>query len=282
VAPFDTELFGHWWYEGPQFLGSVYRALRDQPDVRPVTASRHLDTFRARTGIRLATGSWGANGDFSMWLNAQTAFMWPRIWDLETRFWTIAREAIALPSAHEALAQAARELLLVQSSDWQFIVSTGAVTDYGIRRFNGHADACDRLFDAIRDGLASVTWRTRPISRSSFVRSTMCFRTCWSPCAPSCRESATGRWERGTGNGNRRQAADRCPRARLTRVRFSTGSQFPVPGSPSVHAFDRHPRSFLSAPSREPVARGDRARGVSGAAIMTGMRASSRSRIVRS
>ena len=81
--------------------------------------------------------------------------MWPRIWDLETRFWTIAREAIALPSAHEALAQAARELLLVQSSDWQFIVSTGAVTDYGIRRFNGHADACDRLFDAIRDGLAS-------------------------------------------------------------------------------------------------------------------------------
>jgi 1,4-alpha-glucan branching enzyme len=155
VAPFDTELFGHWWYEGPQFLGNVYRALRDQPDVRPVTASRHLDTFRTRTGVRLAAGSWGANGDFSMWLNSQTAFMWPRIWDLETRFWTIAREAIELPSAHEALAQAARELLLVQSSDWQFIVSTGAVTDYGIRRFSGHADACDRLFDAIRDGLAS-------------------------------------------------------------------------------------------------------------------------------
>ena len=155
VAPFDTELFGHWWYEGPQFLGNVYRSLRDQPDVRPVTASEHLAAYRARTGLRLAAGSWGANGDYSMWLNSQTAFTWPKIWQLEERFWTLAREAIELPSAHEALAQAARELLLVQSSDWQFIISTGAVTDYAIRRFHGHADACDRLFTAIRDGLAS-------------------------------------------------------------------------------------------------------------------------------
>ena len=155
VAPFDTELFGHWWHEGPEFLGDVYRSLRVQPDVRPVTASEHLTTYRARTGLRLAAGSWGANGDYSMWLNSQTAWMWPRIWQLEERFWTMAREAIELPSAYEALAQAARELLLVQSSDWQFIVSTGAVADYAIRRFNGHADACDRLFTAIEDGLAS-------------------------------------------------------------------------------------------------------------------------------
>ena len=67
----------------------------------------------------------------------------------------MAREAVELPAADEALAQAARELLLLQSSDWQFIISTGAVTDYGIKRFNGHADACDRLIDAIEDGLAS-------------------------------------------------------------------------------------------------------------------------------
>jgi 1,4-alpha-glucan branching enzyme len=155
VAPFDTELFGHWWHEGPEFLADVYRALRVQPNVRPSTASGHLDTFRARTGLRLAEGSWGANGDFSMWLNHETAWTWPRIWELENRFWTMAREAIELPSAHEALAQAARELLLVQSSDWQFIISTGAVVDYAVRRFTGHADACDRLFAAIRDGLAS-------------------------------------------------------------------------------------------------------------------------------
>jgi 1,4-alpha-glucan branching enzyme len=155
VAPFDTELFGHWWHEGPEFLANVYRALRSQPVVKPATASDHLAVNRARTGLRLAAGSWGANGDYSMWLNSQTAWTWPKIWELEERFWTLAREAIEFPSAYEALAQAARELLLVQSSDWQFIISTGAVTDYAIRRFNGHADACDRLFNAIRDGLVS-------------------------------------------------------------------------------------------------------------------------------
>jgi len=155
VAPFDTELFGHWWHEGPEFLANVYRALRSQPAVKPATASDHLAVNRARTGLRLGAGSWGANGDYSMWLNGQTAWTWPKIWELEERFWTMAREAIEFPPAYDALAQAARELLLVQSSDWQFIISTGAVTDYAIRRFTGHADACDRLFDAIRDGLVS-------------------------------------------------------------------------------------------------------------------------------
>jgi 1,4-alpha-glucan branching enzyme len=155
VAPFDTELFGHWWYEGPEFLANVYRSLQMQPVVKPVTASAHLGAQRARTGLRLATGSWGANGDFSMWLNAQTAWTWPRIWELEERFWTMAREAIEQPAAYDALAQAGREFLLVQSSDWQFIISTGAVSDYAIRRFTGHADACDQLFSAITAGLTS-------------------------------------------------------------------------------------------------------------------------------
>jgi 1,4-alpha-glucan branching enzyme len=155
VAPFDTELFGHWWHEGPEFLGNVYRSLRVQPNVRPATASEHITTYRPRIGLRLAAGSWGANGDYSMWLNPLTEWTWPRIWDLEERFWTLAREAIELPSAYEPLAQATRELLLVQSSDWQFIISTGAVADYAIRRFNGHADACERLFAAIESGLAS-------------------------------------------------------------------------------------------------------------------------------
>jgi len=153
VAPFDTELFGHWWYEGPDFLANVYRALRAQPVVRPVTGSEHLAANRARNGLRLTAGSWGANGDYSMWLNDRTAWTWPTIWKLEDEFWMLAREAIEFPSAHEALAQAARELLLLQSSDWQFIISTGAVTDYAIRRFNGHSDDCTRLLTAIRDGL---------------------------------------------------------------------------------------------------------------------------------
>ena len=64
VAPFDTELFGHWWYEGPDFLGAVYRALRGRPAVRPSTGSQHLARHPSRAAVRMPSGSWGANGDF--------------------------------------------------------------------------------------------------------------------------------------------------------------------------------------------------------------------------
>ncbi|HXE58679.1 MAG TPA: 1,4-alpha-glucan branching protein domain-containing protein [Gemmatimonadales bacterium] len=150
VAPFDTELFGHWWFEGVDFLAGVYRELVHRPGVRPVTAGRHIFEHAPRIGIRLAQGSWGANGDFSMWLNDATRWTWPRLWALEAAFWDAAPAALAAPALRPVLAQAARELLLAQSSDWQFIISTGAVTDYAVRRFNLHCDDAERLLAALR------------------------------------------------------------------------------------------------------------------------------------
>jgi 1,4-alpha-glucan branching enzyme len=153
VAPFDTELFGHWWFEGPEFLASVYRTIgRQQDAVRPMTGSGHLDAHPPRAAIRLPWGSWGANGDNSMWLSDRTAWTWERLWPLEQAFWDVAPNALASPSARPILAQAARELLLAQSSDWQFIISTGAATDYGEKRFNIHCDDATRLIAALAPG----------------------------------------------------------------------------------------------------------------------------------
>ncbi|HEX5386384.1 MAG TPA: 1,4-alpha-glucan branching protein domain-containing protein [Gemmatimonadales bacterium] len=152
VAPFDTELFGHWWFEGPDFLGEVYRALTREPDVRPATGSAHLAEHPARAAIRLPPGTWGANGDYSMWLSDQTAWTWQRLWPLEEAFWDVAGDALAEPAARPVLAQATRELLLAQSSDWQFIISTGAVVDYAERRFNLHCDDTARLIAALTPG----------------------------------------------------------------------------------------------------------------------------------
>src|SRR5207237_10489501 len=75
VAPFDTELFGHWWFEGADFLAATYRALRGK-GVRAVMASRHLEAHPPRTALQLAEGSWGANGDHPMWLHDRTARRW--------------------------------------------------------------------------------------------------------------------------------------------------------------------------------------------------------------
>src|SRR5437763_13740881 len=74
VAPFDTELFGQWWFEGADFLAATYRALRGsgKDGVRAVTASQHLEAHAARTALQLADGCRGAHGDHSMWLNDQT------------------------------------------------------------------------------------------------------------------------------------------------------------------------------------------------------------------
>lgn len=151
VAPFDTELFGHWWFEGTDFLAATYRELRGR-GVRAVTASHHLEAHPASTGLQLAEGSWGANGDHSMWLNDRTAWTWKRLALLEEAFWDAAPPALASPAARPVLAQAARELLLAQASDWQFIISTGAVVDYAERRFTLHCDDAERLIKALAGG----------------------------------------------------------------------------------------------------------------------------------
>ncbi len=152
VAPFDTELFGHWWFEGPDFLGDVYRSLRGRPDVRPTTGSGHLLRHPSRTAIRMPSGSWGANGDFTMWLSEQTAWTWEQLWPLEERFWDAAPSALGSEQTRFILAQAARELLLAQSSDWQFIISTGAAADYGEKRFREHCGETEELVEALVDG----------------------------------------------------------------------------------------------------------------------------------
>jgi 1,4-alpha-glucan branching enzyme len=162
VAPFDTELFGHWWFEGTDFLAAVYRELRHRPGVRPATAGEHLADHAARVGLRLAEGSWGVNGDHTMWRNDRTAWTWQRLSALEGAFWAAAPRALASPAARPVLAQAARELLLAQASDWQFMISTGAVPDYAERRFRQHCDDTDRLLAALTsaesgDGVALAT-----------------------------------------------------------------------------------------------------------------------------
>jgi 1,4-alpha-glucan branching enzyme len=153
VAPFDTELFGHWWFEGPGFLGDVYRSLAGKREViRPATGSRHLQEHPARAAIRLPWGSWGANGDSSMWLSERTAWTWERLWPLEQAFWDVAPTALASPATQSVLAQATRELLLAQSSDWQFIISTGVAADYAERRFQEHCDDAEQLIAALAPG----------------------------------------------------------------------------------------------------------------------------------
>jgi 1,4-alpha-glucan branching enzyme len=157
IAPFDTELFGHWWFEGMDFLKSLYehakpaRAGAGARVCMPSTAGAALAAFPPRTSLRMSTGSWGKDGDFSMWLNPETEWTWRRLWSLEERFWNAVPAAMRRGEARPVLEQAARELLLAQSSDWQFIISTGAAGDYATKRFTEHCDALESLLPFLED-----------------------------------------------------------------------------------------------------------------------------------
>lgn len=147
VAPFDAELFGHWWFEGPRFLRAVIDGLAGDPEVELLTAEGALDCHPPDKVARMPEGSWGENGNHSVWINDRSRWMWEVEYRAENRMAELARE---LPwranKAVEALLRSAgRELLLLQASDWPFVVHSGGAVDYGIQRFGGHATRFDRV-----------------------------------------------------------------------------------------------------------------------------------------
>lgn len=156
IAPFDTELFGHWWFEGVEFLKAMYESVAGTGDCVPSTAGDALAAHPPKISLRMSTGSWGKDGDFSMWLNPETEWTWLRLWALEERFWNAVPTAITRANARPVLEQAGRELLLAQSSDWQFIISTGAAGDYATKRFVEHCDALESLLPYLENPMSDL------------------------------------------------------------------------------------------------------------------------------
>ena len=154
VAPFDAELFGHWWFEGPAFLRDVLLTLgHDRPfgsaqgRVDVVTTAAAVAASPVDKLVRLPEGSWGEGGGHAVWLNDRTRWLWETEYRAEARFRTL-RETLpwrANADVHRMLQRAARELLLLQASDWPFVIHSDAAADYGIARFAGHATRFDRL-----------------------------------------------------------------------------------------------------------------------------------------
>jgi 1,4-alpha-glucan branching enzyme len=147
VAAFDAELFGHWWHEGPSFLLEVFRALHHDPLVAPTHASAYLAEHPPDKVVRLPEGSWGEGGDHRVWFNDELRWTWEAAYRAEDRFLSLLgrlpwREE---PAVEEALLAAGRELLLLQASDWPFVVHTRGAVDYGFRRFCEHLGRFDRV-----------------------------------------------------------------------------------------------------------------------------------------
>ena len=140
---YDTELFGHWWLEGVDFLEDSIRRLAADPAVQLTTAGAFVTANPPTDMIDLPEGSWGNGGDHRTWDNPETAWTWKEIHDRQ------ARAAALLARGTSAAAQLARELLLLQASDWQFLMTTGQAHDYAVQRFTEHCQRFDSLAAAM-------------------------------------------------------------------------------------------------------------------------------------
>ncbi|MFN8449425.1 MAG: 1,4-alpha-glucan branching protein domain-containing protein [Anaerolineae bacterium] len=157
TAAFNANQFGHWWFEGIQWLGKVLRHLSSNPEIDVTTPSAFVKEHPPKASINLREGSWGFGGMHFVWDNRENHWMWAAIRSAETRMEQIA-EHFATPGAAEAvvLAQAARELLLLQSSDWQSLITTDQGRAVAIRRFNEHAERFTQLADSLESGQPDV------------------------------------------------------------------------------------------------------------------------------
>jgi 1,4-alpha-glucan branching enzyme len=152
-SPYDAELFGHWWFEGPAWLEQVAREMA-RAGVERATLGEALDAAPPQATLALPEGSWGEGGDHRVWLNRDTEWTWDRVYSAEAE-WVehLARAAPASADFTRVLAQATRELLLLQASDWQFLITTGSARDYAERRVAEHYAEFKRLSELAR-GLA--------------------------------------------------------------------------------------------------------------------------------
>jgi 1,4-alpha-glucan branching enzyme len=149
-SPYDAELFGHWWFEGPGWLEQVGRELR-QVGVTSMTLGEALEAVPPRATLSLPEGSWGEGGDHRVWLNRETEWTWDRVYSAEAE-WVehVARMDRAGADARRVLAQATRELLLLEASDWQFLITTRHARDYAERRVAEHYAEFKRLSEMAR------------------------------------------------------------------------------------------------------------------------------------
>ncbi|MBV9274813.1 MAG: DUF1957 domain-containing protein [Verrucomicrobia bacterium] len=168
LSPFDAELFGHWWYEGPQFLNLFIRkAVYDQKTFELITPGDYLGKYDTLQVVSPSPSSWGNRGFWEVWLDETNSWIYPHLHAAARRMIECAQDTEKSPAKwkERTLRQLGRELLLAQASDWAFLMKTGTARDYARKRTRDHILRFTRLYEQFRTGqvdeefLASCEWR---------------------------------------------------------------------------------------------------------------------------
>lgn len=160
VSPYDAELYGHWWFEGPNWLNYLLRKVScDSKILKLTTPAEYLDLEPTQQVSLPPYSSWGAEGYASFWLNDTNEWVYPHLHKAAERMVESAQiDTNGHGIQERALNQMARELLLAQSSDWAFIMKTGTMVEYAIKRTRSHLLRFNRLYDQVRTGRVDEPW----------------------------------------------------------------------------------------------------------------------------
>jgi len=175
VAPYDAELFGHWWYEGPVFLDHLFRRIAESGEIRPITPMEYLARHATLQPVQPIQSTWGHRGHNEMWLNGANDWVYPHLHEMEERMVALAHRFEEPDTiTWRALNQAARELLLAESSDWPFILSCGTAVPYAEKRFSTHLARFLALEESLlaghvdTDRLAAMEGQDNPFSELDY------------------------------------------------------------------------------------------------------------------
>lgn len=160
TAPYDAELFGHWWYEGPAWLEALFRKIYSEQTVfSPITPSEYLSLDLPLQEAEPSASSWGDKGYHDVWLNQANDWTYRHLHMAAER---MIKAAADFPAASgiqkEALNQLGRELLLAQASDWPFIMASGSMVRYARERVEDHLVRFNRLLEQVYSANIEQEW----------------------------------------------------------------------------------------------------------------------------
>ncbi len=160
VAPYDAELFGHWWFEGIDWLDFVIRKVcYDQNVFKLITPIEYLKMYDKFQVITPSFSSWGWKGYSEVWLEGSNDWIYPHLHMMVERISELANKfPLASGDLKEALNHLARELLLAQASDWPFMMKTNTFSYYACQRIKDHIDVFNSLYDMINQNRIDINW----------------------------------------------------------------------------------------------------------------------------
>ena len=150
VAPFDAELFGHWWYEGPLFIKNLLTNSYKY-NIKLINLKEFLIQKPNLQICDPSPSSWGQGGYHNYWINDTNAWIVPEITKAGSTFVDLCSKKFDNDLSIRICRQAARELLLTESSDWSFILRAGTTTELAKERIEKHLFRFWKLVEMIKN-----------------------------------------------------------------------------------------------------------------------------------